>query len=520
MPKTHASKSPSGAVTRPMRLAALALLTAGACAAWAQPAVDATTVEGLTAAAQKALEHNPEVTASFNAFRAADEGVSAARGGWYPRVDLEAGVSRTRDRITSRNPANQSLTHNGIAIGVRQLLWDGMTTSREVGRLGHEKLARYFQFRDVSEQTALEVGRAWYDVVRYRKMVALAEDNYVQHRYAYSQIESRVRAGVGRGVDLEQSAARLALAESNLTAEVSNLHDVSARYLRVVGEAPPAAMAQPTPMTTGLPAGAAETIGLAVDQSPAVSASIESLRAARESVASYRGTLQPLVEARLRSGAGRHFDGVQDQRRDTTAEITLNWNLYKGGTDQALIRQHVNLLNQAADLRDKACRDARQTAAIAFNDGRRLVDQLAYLDRNVTAILRARDAYRQQFDIGQRSLLDLLNAENELYTARRAYANADFDLGIARMRTQAALGRLTGHLGLRPLDAGDRASEADSWSAGDDAPGRCPVEVLEVTATPLSELDARAQRMVADAPRPAGAPAVRPPAAPASAPPR
>jgi adhesin transport system outer membrane protein len=159
------------------------------------------------------------------------------------------------------------------------------------------------------------------------------------------------------------------------------------------------------------------------------------------------------------------------------------------------VRQAANLVNQAADARDKACRDTHQTAAIAFNDTKKLADQIAILDRNVLAIEKARDAYRQQFDIGQRSLLDLLNAENELFTARRAYGNAQYDLGIAQARTQAALQQLTAQLGLAPIDAGKDAADAAGWAEGADAPGRCPAEALLPVTTPLSELDARAQKM-------------------------
>jgi adhesin transport system outer membrane protein len=145
---------------------------------------------------------------------------------------------------------------------------------------------------------------------------------------------------------------------------------------------------------------------------------------------------QPRIEARVRSAPATTSDGIRDQRRDSTAEIVLNWNLYNGGADQARVRQQVNIVNQAADLRDRACRDTRQTTQIAFNDTRKLTEQIATLDRNTLAIEKARDAYRQQFDIGQRSLLDLLNAENEVYTAKRALANAEYDLGIAYVRTQ------------------------------------------------------------------------------------
>lgn len=456
--------------------------------------------DAVRGAAQKAIASNPELSARLNALRASTSAVDAARGGLYPRLDLEALGGRTNDRIMSRNPEGLSLSRSSATLSLSQLLWDANVIRSDVERLGHDKLARWFELLDVAETTALEAVRAHHDVVRQRMLVALAEDNYVQHRYASTQIGSRVRAGVGRGVDLEQANARLALAESNLSTETANLHDVTARYLRIVGELPPQRIGRSAASSAGLPASAGEATSLAVQSSPAVSASIENLRAARSSAKGRDGAAwQPRVEARLRTGTGRNFDGVPDQKRDSSAEVVLNWNLYNGGSDQARIRQAADLVNQAADLRDKTCRDTRQVASIAFNDTQKLAEQLQALDRNVLAIEKARDAYRQQFDIGQRSLLDLLNAENELYTAKRAYANAEADLLVAQARTLAATQRLTTQLGLARADAG--MAPPAGWSIGDDAPTRCPMLVADAYGSvPRGELDARAQRLVQAAP--------------------
>jgi outer membrane protein, adhesin transport system len=343
-------------------------------------------------------------------------------------------------------------------------------------------------------------------VQRFRRLVQLAEDNYVQHKYASLQIQSRFKAGVGRGVDLEQANARLALAESNLTTEIANLHDVTARYQRIVGEPPPAQLPALGPLVRAVPGSTEEAMNAAIRQSPAVSASIEALRAARSAAQLRQAAYQPRVEARVRSGGGNNFDGVRDQKRDSAAEVVLNWNLYNGGADQARVRQQVNLVNQAADQRDRACRDARQVTAIAYNDTRKLNEQLVLLDRNTLAIEKARDAYRQQFDIGQRSLLDLLNAENEVYTARRAYANAEYDLALAQARTHAAMSQLTTQLGIARQDA--TASEAAGWAAGEDAPGRCPIVSSAMPSTDRGLLDERARGMaVQAAPVPARPPA-------------
>lgn len=201
--------------------------------------------EPIAAAARRALESNPDVTARVNALRASLDAVTVARAGWLPRVDADARVGRIEDRITNRLPANGTLDHNGVALSVTQLLWDGQGLTQAIRRLDHDRQTRWFELLDSIEQTALEAVRAYLDAARYHRLVELAEGNYVQHRYYQQQIEARFRAGVGRGVDLEQVGARVALADSNLTTETANLYDVLTRYLRVVGEAAPAKPPRP-----------------------------------------------------------------------------------------------------------------------------------------------------------------------------------------------------------------------------------------------------------------------------------
>lgn len=478
----------------------LSALTLACMAATAQ--TQNTSPSGLSAAVQKAITNNPEVTARLNALRAASNEQDVAKGGYLPSVDLSANVGRDSNRITSRTPETQNLNRNGIALTATQVLWDGQVTRKEVERLGHARLTRYFEFLASSEETALEATRAYLDVQRYRKLVTLAEDNYVQHKYAFDQLQSKVKAGVGRGVDSEQANARLALADSNLTTEVANLHDVSARYLRVVGEAPASGLPEVGGLNRGIQARSTDAINQALARNASISAGVENYRAMQAQAQERDSAYQPKIEARVRAGMGKNYESVLDEKRATTAELLLNWNLFNGGSDRARIRQYADLVNQAADQRDKACRDARQTMAIAHNDIAKLQSQLVSLDRNVLAIEKARDAYRQQFEIGQRSLLDLLNAENELYTAKRSYANAEYDLQLAYARTQAARNTLLSTLGLAPNDDGTSEQTKD-WTAEQDAAQRCPVMPVEVAATSREELDARARKLAGPAVAPA-----------------
>lgn len=455
----------------PVRPLLITLMLAAATAAQAQ------SLASLKTAAERTLDANPELSAKLNAYRAAGAGLDSARGARGPRLDLEAEAGR--ERFQYRSSPSSTLDRTGVSLRLTQVLWDGLASQREVTRLSHERMARYFELLDGTEASALEAARAAYDVQRFRSLVKLAADNVVEHRKALEKIESRVKAGVGRGVDQEQAQARLALAESNLISERSNLHDVVARYQRIVGEAPQRDAEAPALLDSGLPADAASAVRQALATHPAIQAGVEGVRAAEAAVKLRSAALQPRVELRARAGQGHNFNSLEGRRGDAGAEVVMSWNLFDGGSDRARVREQSFLLGRAQDQRDRACRDVAQIAAIAHNDMSKLREQIRLLQANTDAIERARSAYRQQFDIGQRSLLDLLNAENEAYTAQRALANAKFDAALAGARSQAAQGRLTTVLGLRQAV---KDEDAQGWQAGAEAAGRCPALAPNVDA--------------------------------------
>lgn len=446
----------------------------------------------LKEAAQKAVLNNPEVAARWHTLQAAGGERDAGAGALLPRLDLLAGAGlERRNDPTLRSRYDRT----SASLTLTQLLYDGFSTRNEIQRLDHARLVRLFELFDVSETVALEAGRAYYDVLRYRELVRLAEDNFVQHRSVFEQTERRVNAKVARGVDLEQISARLALAEANLLTETSNLHDTTARFQRIVGEVPTEEMPLPEPMAGNIPGDASSAIQAAQQRNGALRAAIENVRASNSALASRRGAYSPRVDFRLRHDTGNNLSGIPGSSNTSVAEVVLNWNLFNGNSDRARERQFAEQLNVAKDLRDKTCRDTRQTLLIAYNDVRKLKEQIGYLDQNQVAIEKARNAYRLQFDIGQRTLLDLLDSENELFQARRAVVNAEQDLNVAYARTHAALGTLLTTLDIARMETGPIPG-LDGWSEGDDASQYCPAEPVALYAIDKKALIERAGELV------------------------
>ncbi|WP_397410122.1 TolC family outer membrane protein [Polaromonas sp.] len=443
----------------------------------------------LKEAAQNAVLNNPEVLARWHTIKAADGERDVGAGALLPKVDLAAGSGAERRNAAAT--VGSRFDRNSASLTITQLLYDGFATRNDVKRLDHARLVRLFEFFDTSESVALEAVRAYYDVLRYRELLRLAEDNFVQHRSVFDQTERRVKAKVARAVDLEQIGARLAMAESNLLTETSNLHDTTARFQRIVGLMPTRDMPVPAPLLRDIPENASGAIRSAQQRNGALRASIENVRASNAALASRSGAYQPRFDLRLRREQGANLNGVTGTTDSTVAEVVMSWNLFNGFSDRARERQFAEQLNVAKDLRDKTCRDIRQTLLIAYNDSRKLKEQLGYLDQNKVSVEKARNAYRQQFDIGQRTLLDLLDTENELFQAKRAVANAEQDLNIAYARTQAGLGTLLAALELSRIETGGFPG-LEQWNDGEDASQHCPAEPVSVYVVDKDALIQRA----------------------------
>jgi len=442
----------------------------------------------LVQAARKAVANNPEVQARWNGFLAANDERDVARGGYFPSVDLRSSVGRESRLSPTVNP-EQTYGYNMNQLSLTQMLFDGMFTRNEAKRLGFAKLTRYYELQDASETAALETVKAYADVVRYRELVDMATKNYAEHKGIANLVEERAKSGVGRQVDAEQAMGRLALAESNLLTELTNLHDVSARYLRVVGEKPPEVLpGLPPQFSFGpLPANTDVLLREGMPTNPSLNAALENVRAQRTAIDSRKSAYMPRIDFRLYANRDRDVLALQGPTRVNGAELVLNYNFYRGGADKARERQAVDLHAQSIDLKEKVCRDVRQTLSIAYSDVNNLKDQMRFITQHRLSTEKSNVAYRQQFELGQRTLLDLLDSQNEYFQASRNYINTSYNQIVAQARTLSGMGQLVPTLNVVRADM-PQAKDAGQDRTGVDPGDLCLIE--EATTDSIEKIKA------------------------------
>ena len=418
----------------------------------------AANVSGLKEAITQGVMISPRVNADWYNFAARGYAEQGARGSYYPSVDLSSRIGR-EDRDTPLIDIGD-FGYDATQFSITQMLFDGFATRDEVARLGYDKLSQYYNFKRASEEVALEVAVAYLDTVKYQRLVDFARANLQVHRSIHAQIAERARGGVSQGVDLDQAVARVGLAETNLVIEVANLNDVLNRFQRLVGAYPGANLAVPAVPEGQIPELRGAALKIAYQRSPVINSAIENLRAAQEALNLTNAPMMPRFDLRYRNEVEHDTDGIDGRFNTEAVELVMTYNLFRGGADSARKREYYNLYNAAIEERKQACLNVRQEISNDFNELAALREQVVLTEVSRKAQDATRKAYRDQFDRGRRSLLDLLDSQNEYFDAERSNINAIVDEVASQARTLANMGLLLASLEVDGLN-GEKVAGMD-----------------------------------------------------------
>lgn len=404
-------------------------LTAVAAAMWNS----GTFAQSLQEAVDKAVSSIPAVASAQSRRQSSEERVRVERGALFPTVNLrgESGpqfsdTPSTRGRAGrgTDDDGDTTLWRNEGRLVATQLLYDGGITTGLIDEAQNNLAAASHRINNVKQTVALQAIAAYIDVLRNRDFEKFAQENVKAHEQRARDTRRLVISGRASASDNSQADARLALAEANLANRTGAKRDAETRYFRAVGEAPrnlARINAPPDPNTINVEdkvsAAAANNPELKVAQ-----ALVESRKAAYEAT---DGLFGPNVNLELSASEGNHFDGVRGRQTDYRALIVATWNFYRGGSDSARAREaSANLKAVKFDELD-TMRFIRARVEAAFESFKKNHARIGPLQRRVSKNRVLIVAYKRQFELGKRTLLDLLDVQNELFVSRAELADAE-----------------------------------------------------------------------------------------------
>jgi adhesin transport system outer membrane protein len=406
--------------------------------------------ETLEETIEAALRTNPDIGVVQADRKALDQELRQARALYFPSIDLRAAAGpeysnsvTTRNRVTRApgSDASTTLMRWESQLTLTQMLFDGFATQSEVDRqLGRVSSAAY-RVAEAAEFIALDAVEVHLNVLRNQALVELARENLEQHRRLLGQVVELERQGGGSIADVHQAQARVAAAESALATAVGNLEDARALYLSVVGS-PADMLTESVAPVYALPESPEAAANQAFAESPTVRIANADIEVAKADLEGSRSGYYPSLDLELGTSANDNIDGLKGSAIDAQALLVMRYNLFRGGGDIAREREAFQRINEAREALRQAQRTSEEQARVGYNALVTAQARLAALRDRVTAQRETRDTYAQQFDLGQRSLLDLLDAENELFGARSDLTTAEYTEMFAVYRVLAVTGDL------------------------------------------------------------------------------
>ena len=423
--------------------------------------VAAVTLEDSVAAT---LNTNPDVGLVQADREAIDQELRQARAEYLPSIDLRGAVGpeytnspATRNRST-RPPGGDSattLTRWESQITLSQMLFDGFATSSEVERQVSRVDSAAYRVQEAAEFIALDAIEAHLEVLRNQILVELARENVDEHQRILELVRDLEGQGASSIADVVQTEARIAAAQTSLATATGNLLDAQALYISVVGVAPDN-LEDPLVPYPAVPESQEAAAAKAAIDSPTVLIANADIDVAKAELRGSRAGYYPRFDLELGAAANDNLDGVRGGDVEAQALLVLRYNLFRGGADIAREREAFARVREARESLRQVQRSAEEEARVAYNALITAQARVESLRAAVEAQRATRDVYAQQFDLGQRSLLDLLDAENELFIARSNLATAEFTGIFGVYRVLAVIGDL-----LMTLDV-DRPKESIS----------------------------------------------------------
>ncbi|HEX6604079.1 MAG TPA: TolC family protein [Sphingomicrobium sp.] len=398
----------------------------------------------LRQAVQAALTNNPEIRQAVANTYATEEERVQAQGLYYPRISVEgrAGVR------SLRNPTRRSL---GIAddtlwpvegsLIVDQLVYDSGGREAEIRRHAARTDAAAARVEERSEFVALNVSRHYIDYMLQQRLVAIAQDNVTFHQRLVGDLRQGVSQGSISIAYQQQAEERLQAAEARLVEAREDLEAAAIAFTTLTG-IPIGDVSMPPDLSGALPPTLTEAEVLARSNNPRVQEAIADLAAAREVVSSARAELGPRLNLEGRARAGHDIDGFSGRTTDLQANMVLRWDLYNGGIKEANVREQQHRADEVHGRLFQRTRQAEEDVRSAWS---RLQNQTALVSELETQARISDDvllSYREQFNIGRRSLLDVLDAQNTRYNVQAQTETARLAKLYAQYRILAAENRL------------------------------------------------------------------------------
>lgn len=430
----------SNTIARPApRLRVIALAVLAAAVGFA--AGTSAKAETLNEALASAYNYSPRLYAERARLRGADEDVARAMSGFRPKINLQGEIRSVKQETEPPLASDGRTNPKSLNLNATQEIFSGLSTVNAVNEADAKVRAAQEQLRVVEQEILLSAAQSYMDVIRDLAILRLREDNVRVLSKELKATQDRFAVGEVTKTDVAQAQARRALAVSGLELARANVKTTRGNFEAFVGH-PPSGLAAPSGFEAGLPSSLDEAIGRGIERHPTIISALFTEQAARINVDKIRGGLYPRVDLEADFRETHDPSRFIDEQEVTTVTGRVTMPLYEGGEIYAQVRQakhnHVGSIQDIEQARAVVRAQVTQAWSQHQAAKAKLISDTAQVNANQTALAGVREEER----VGQRTLLDVLDAELELLTSQVTLETTKRDLVVSAYTLRQTIGAM------------------------------------------------------------------------------
>ncbi len=401
------------------------------------------TAQDLKTTIEEVLSTNPTVLERLKNYNATKEDITSAKAGYYPKLDLSIGVGYEH---TVKNNGNNDGTFDFAvyqnSLKYTQNLFQGFKTMHQVEQQESKTTSSAYSYIEKVNDTAFETVNAYLQVMRNKELLENAQANVDINKEIFEKVQKLYDAGLTTLSEVNKIESSLSLAKANYIVQENTLLDVTYSLHRVVGRYLNIDEMVKPRLNIALPENIEEAALIAMKNNPSLLVSANNIKIAQAAYKESDSLYYPNIDIEISQSMNNNLSAIEGEDNRFRAMAYLTYNFFNGFADSAAKQKSISNIHKEVEVKNKLRRETIEGLNLSWAANEKLNIQLDHLSKYKEFAFKTLTLYAKEYDLGRRSLLDLLSAQNDFIGAKAQLINTEYNMLFAQYRILDAMGSL------------------------------------------------------------------------------
>lgn len=386
------------------------------------------------------ISTHPAVQAKLKHYNFVKEDLNVADAGFLPSIDLVSAVGHKETGVFNDNVPRDGYEVYQNSITLTQNLFDGFGTVNQISYEKTRTVAAAYDYIETANDFAYQMVTAYINVLRARELYDTAMENIRSNEAIFAKVYGLYTSGLAPRSEIDRIQATLALSRSNATVKRNNLYEARYRIHRLLGRDVDETTLQKPKFKTKLPTTRERAMLYAIDHNPSLMVSHFNIKGAQELYKQSKKNYYPTLDLEVSQHYNDNLDNFTGADDRFQAMLILRYNLYRGGSDSAVAQKNISKVNEEVEILREHKREVIEGLGVSWASSRLISMQLDDLFKSQSFSYTTLSLYQEEYELGKRTLLDLLAIQNDFFSSQNQIINAEYDLLLAKYRVLDAMG--------------------------------------------------------------------------------